>query len=61
MVLFNHATREMTAVEDLMWCLGRLMGLAGTVRFDLPDEFRKELRETLDRLEAAIKRIPEPH
>ena len=40
------ATREMTAVEDLMWCLGRLMGLAGTVRFDLPDEFRKELRET---------------
>lgn len=53
------ATREMTAHEDLYWVLGRLAGLAGTARYDLPDEFRKELRETTERLEAAVKRIPE--
>ena len=54
------ATREMTAQDDLWWCAGRLQGLAGTTRYDLPDEFRKELRETADRLEAALRLIPKP-
>jgi len=51
------ATREMTGREDLSWVLGRLQGLAGTVRYDLPDEFIKELREVAERLETAIEKI----
>lgn len=35
---------------SLAWVLGRLDGLAGTVRYDMPDALRAELREIADRL-----------
>ena len=35
---------------DINWCIGRLQGLAWTVRYELDDECRKELAEVAERL-----------
>lgn len=47
-------TFTMTEREVLFVLLGRLDGLAGTVRYELPDCLRAEIRECADHLRRVL-------
>ena len=41
--------------KDIWWCIGRLEGLSGTVRYELDDKLRKEIAEVVDRLKRVVE------
>ena len=44
----------MTPKEDLSYILGRLEGLASTVRFDMSEALREELQEIVRRVKLLL-------
>lgn len=42
-------------------CIGRLAGLAGTVRYDLEDELRNELTQIMEQLQNAVSELDSPN
>lgn len=38
-------------MDEVAFCAGRLMGLSGTVRYEMPSELRAEIREVAERLD----------
>lgn len=46
-------------MQRLYAVVGRLTGLAGTVRYDLDDELRGELQEIVEQLEDSLSDLPE--
>jgi len=51
---------DTTFREKISGVLGRLDGLSGTVRYDLPEPLRRELREIADMLREALGLAPRP-
>ncbi len=49
-----------TNTDRIYACIGRLTGLAGTVRYDLEPELRDEIWEIIEQLESATKRLESP-
>ena len=45
------------AIDRLFFVLGRLDGLTGTVRYDMPEALRAELRETAQKLREALDEL----
>lgn len=48
--------RTMNPTDQLWFVLGRLDGLSGTTRYEIPEELRAELRAAAQLLRAALER-----
>lgn len=47
-------TTETELRDHLYFIIGRLEGLAGTVRYDMPDALRAEIKECAERIRALL-------
>ena len=56
----NFEERFSTHDEHLGYLVGRLQGLAGTIRYDLSDEDREVLKDAASLLELLTTRTPQP-
>lgn len=50
-------TSEDKNFASMYACIGRLAGLAGTVRYDLEDELRDEITQIMEQLQNAVAEL----